>query len=732
MFKPTINRPLLSEIFTPAYIFSLTISFLLVGGLAGQLRWWTDDGFIVAGAFRYVALIALPLLAYSIYQIKSKDIKAVIDSSGFASGLILIFFSSWLDNDYSLLHGSAIRGEIIIFSLLMFLLSVRVRNAALYCLAIATPFILIWSFSQISGGRLIFSDDHAVMVYRLNLLKQNFPNIPHYNPLWNCGIDARDFFATGVLNVYFFFYPLIALFKVEQIYNSILALTVFAIMPSAVYLATRLLNQSSKAAAIASIIAISSNLLWYRWVLKYGAIGFIFSSCILPLVVALFFRFLYPTKIPKKLEQIAFVILSCLMLFWSPTALFLLPLAFFILFNIKDVFKRRDAWITFGVIGAITIPWVLVFISVSGVSNFVSTPAVTSQVELKEPREASITRALKGGKALLSPSSVINGIREAASKANPLIVIFALPGLIFLRDKKVRALLLSLTLWLLLLGTIGNALKPQLELDRALIVLGILLSIPAAVALEDLIEKSNSSARARFLPAVAGGFLLAGVFATSNVIYNRSAENYTFTEEIFDQLPAAVLKFGGAGRTVFPGFILHEFNSAHVAPVALMTNHPMVASSPFHNLWWYTELVPGEFLEKGETGIEQYFDLINATSVIVHEPRWRYYFATRPESYTLKWRWLNFSLFARKHAPATYFLEGEGRILSQNSNSIQLIPDSQRVVIKFNYFKFLTSSACQIKPHAIENSKLNLIELDQCPVGQPVTIQAQPAWRRIL
>lgn len=717
---------------SPAFLLSIGLVFLLIGGLAGQLRLWTDDGVILAAAFRYVALIALPIIVYAYMWSRRSGRPLALDPGGFAFGLVLIFFSGWLDNDFALLHGAAIRGELILLSLLPALLWPRARSALIYCVAFITPVLLIWCFAQVAAGRLIFSDDHAVMIYRLTLLKQNFPSIPHYNPLWNAGIDARDFFATGILNVYLFFYPLIRFFSVYQIYNIIVALTAFALLPLSTYSATRLLGQNSKAAAIASLLALSSNLLWYRWVLKYGAMGFVFSACMLPLVVALFYRFTFRTDAASRRETALFIAASCLMLLWSPTALFLAPLAVFLLLRAKKVFARRDAWITCALVAALTLPWVAVFISVSGVSSFVSTAAVSSQVELKEPREASITRALKGGKALLGVTSLVGAIREAASKANPLLIVFCLPGLAILSKRSAALMLSALVLWLLLLGTVGNALKPQLELDRAFVVLGLLLTIPSAVAIETFLR----APRVRFLqyvmPSIVCGYLFSGIFATSNIIYNRSAENYSFTEEIFAQLPAAISQYGGEGRSVFPGFILHEFNAAHVAPVALMTGHPMVASSPFHNLWWYTELVPGEFLERGEDGIEEYFDLMNASSVIVHEPRWRNYFTSRPDRYTLKWRFVNFSLFSRKQQNATYFLEGQGRILNQDSRSVSLIVESSRVVVKFNYFPFLRSSSCTLQPFPIAGTKLMFIELGNCTPGETVTIKSDAAWRRVL
>jgi len=720
------------RIFSPQLILSFAIIFLIVGALAGQLRVWSDDGFVVAAAFRYVALLALPLLFYAFYRFRAEDRPISLDTGGFALGLFLIFFSNWLENRFSLLGGAAIRGEVLVLTIAATLLVPRARITLIYCAAVLAPILMIWSFSHVAAGRVIFSDDHSVMIYRLNLLKQNFPNIPHYNPLWNAGLDARDFFATGILNVYFFFYPLIQFFPVDHVYNIIVGLCAFALLPLSIYGATRLIGHGSLAAAIASLVAVCSNLLWYRWVLKYGALGFVFSACVLPLVVALFYRFAFRSEPARRSETFLLVISSCLMLFWSPTALFLAPLAIVLALQARRVFARKDAWITAILVAALTLPWVAVFVSVSGVSSFVTAPAVTSQVELKDQREASIARALKGGKALLDPSSVVSSIREFGSEASPLLIVFGLPGLILLASRSARIVFCVLMLWLLLLGTIGNAIKPQLELDRALIVLGLLLSIPTAVAIESLIKKPIDRCYQSVLPSIACGFLLSSVFATCNVISNRSVENYSFAEEIVSLLPDAITRFGGDGRTVFPGFILHEFNNAHIAPIALMTGHPIVASSPFHNLWWYTELVPKEFLARGEEGIEQYFELMNTSSIVTHEPRWRSYFIARPDVYTLKWRHQSFSLFSRNRSQASYILDGNAEIKSQNSHSLSLLVESPRVVIKFNYFQFLRASSCSIHPHSIEGTKISLIELRDCTPGTTVTIEAVPAWKRVL
>jgi tetratricopeptide (TPR) repeat protein len=85
---------------------------------------------------------------------------------------------------------------------------------ALRAVAIAT--IALCSASLIAPGGLLFSDDHPSFFYRLSQLHDFFPHIPFYNPMWNGGVEAREFFPSGSLGIYLLFAPLLHFVSGQQ------------------------------------------------------------------------------------------------------------------------------------------------------------------------------------------------------------------------------------------------------------------------------------------------------------------------------------------------------------------------------------------------------------------------------------------------------------------------------------------------------------------------------------
>jgi hypothetical protein len=157
----------------------------------------------------------------------------------------------------------------------------------------------------------------------------------------------------------------------------------------------------------------------------------------------------------------------------------------------------------------------------------------------------------------------------------------------------------------------------------------------------------------------------------------------------------------------------------------------MIASSYAHNIWRYEQPFPQSALDRGDSGISEYLDLMNASLVIAHEPSWIERFRSQPERYTSIWRGETFHLFQRKGYSPNYALSGEIANFSFDTNSITLTPLTDRVTLKFKYYPFLSTSACQIKPFKTELG-LDLIELSDCKAGQPITIKSVSPLTRLL
>ena len=194
LLKLPILRSALDALLLP--LASAAILFGLCRG--GYILWSMDGARIVPSGPVLLALGTLGLLAVVIVSYVRRSFPS-LSAHGTVLALALVFLSDWLCLRYNLFQGPGIRGEIMVATLVLLAIPSQVlARTVLPLLAIALPFVLVANFFAESGGRVIFSDDHAAMYYRLMILQDVFPFIPSYNVLWNAGMDAREFFATGM------------------------------------------------------------------------------------------------------------------------------------------------------------------------------------------------------------------------------------------------------------------------------------------------------------------------------------------------------------------------------------------------------------------------------------------------------------------------------------------------------------------------------------------------------
>lgn len=755
-----------ATISVPALLFSSGLGIITVAILTKPLGFW-DQPFNAVLPTWLACLIGLFVagiggcLAYRLPPDERLK-QSLVSPFGAGWALIFLFLSDWLTRSYNLFQGPGVRGEIIIAALLLAgLFTVNLKLALRTVLLIAIA-LLAYSFTVSSAGRILYSDDAPTFLYRLNLLKENFPFIPFYNPLWNGGIDARDFFATGALNVFFLFYPLIASIDLLQHFNLIVLAIVLLLVPASTYLATRLAGYHSPTPEIAAILAISTSTVWYRWAIKYGTFGFCTSTALVLVNLVLVGRLCSRNGNFRMVHGILFVFSSTLMLMWTPTGLVFLPAIVFALINSKRLVGSRVALITGALILTLNLPWMALFWQVSSVTSFINTETTkaTNQQYDRDPNPVTDSEPIKLGDSTLIPSGEfkrINGeqfkrhgttpsittmlkeIRDKATSTNPLILIFGALGLALL-GPSLRNLFAATSLWLLMLGAYLAVAKPQLELDRMLVILAFVLTLPAAVLITELFRAALSyfkypsalGIKVLVLPPtlITMGFLGAAPLAVSAVLSNRSLEQFTFANDEVIELPKAISTYSQGGRVLFSGFVLHELNGGHIAPLVFFSQVPLIASSPFHNAWRYKQVFPKEFMERGEAGIQEYMDVYNVGAVIAHEKRWRDYFRSRPNLYTEQWGGQVFTLFTRNNFKPNYFYQGSGRISRITSSQVIFQSDSPEAVIKFNYLPIVTVSeaasgkpACRVSPHYVSSSVV-LIELAECPTNTELSLKS--------
>ncbi len=719
------------------FLAPVTLLLALIALSTGTLRLWDLNGPELIPAGRYAMGIAIltgvTYLLFSIRKRKFPSREELSEPRVWMLGLLVLFVTDWICRPYAFFQGPSIRGELILLAIVAYVFLKRQSYAVMPLAAVATALFLFSTFIWLSRGRVLISDDHAMFLFRLRLLKENFPSIPFWSPLWNAGFDARDFFATGALNAFLIASPLVYLFDIEKVYNIIVAIFIWLLTPACTYSAARMLHRPREESAVAALLVMCTGLTWYRWALTYGTMGFLVSTALFPLAVGLSLRFI-SDEAPRIRDLILLVVVVTLMLLWSLSGIALAPLVIVALPYASRILRSRRHILTILVVIAINLPWVLMLWKVSSVSRFLSSDAkVETSVQVESnPRatsEASQATLSQGStfrhkKGELSIRKSLDAWQQSAGALNPLILVFAIPALISLHGLLRRGFA-AVTTWLVLLGTVGVSLKPQLELDRMIVMAAVIVCIPVGQFLMNLFRLSHHSRSHAFASSIAGAFLFTGPLSTSAILHNRSFDHFHFAEASVDELSEVIKRNAQGGRALFTGCVMHELSGGHLAPLALWSETPLVASSYAHNIWRYEQPVPKSYLSLGEQGIQDFFDDMNVTLVLAHEPEHRRELASRPSRYTELWRGGRFVLFERLGYKASYVLEGQTSSLIQDHNSVSLTPESTRVVLKFRYFPFLTTDIpeCSIRPYPAA-PELDLIELTGCPLGKQVTIQS--------
>lgn len=719
-----------------AALFSSGVALVLYALLRGPLRWWDLEGFIIVPSAAIFLAAALPLIIAGLVRYLRTGNRPFtgeppIDLRPFAALLPLIALSDWLSLKYSLFQGPSIRGELSVAAIIAAgtLLALRSIWPLVIGWAMIAPVLLLMTFFGGAAGRLLFSDDHASMLYRLAVLTESFPRVPSYNVLWNAGLDARDFFATGIINLFLLIRPFISSETLVDRYTAIIAFMLFAVMPLTTYLAARISGLTPRAAAVGSLLALAATLLWYRWALKYGAMGFITSTILLPLAVALFHRALDERRRPGYPILIAMVAVTSLVVCWSMMGVVLLPLAAVGVWQLRNVSHRGRLYGAAAMLLAVNLPWMILFINVSQVGRFMtlSAPGYEEQAKAADDHAAGHSHtisasAVRPGSAL-SLAALQKSVRSAAVSANPLLLALGLPGIFLFATPFLRRSFLILITWLVFLGVIAAPFKPQLELDRMLVIALVLLCVPSAAAIEHLFDRVRGSLSAALACCIAA-FLVVGVGAAGAAARNRTLEAFTFAEPDVKGIAAAIGQFGGQGRVLFTGFVLHELSGGHVAPLAYMSRHPLIASSPVHNLWWYTDVIPPGFRARGDAGIEEYFDLMNVSAVLAHEPTWKRFFDGRPDRYRSVYKGRRFNMYRRLRPAPGYVLEGDGDVTAQSTSGFDFIPNTADAVLRFTYLPFLEVLGCEKIEPAPMSDGVTLVRLRGCTPGQKARVQA--------
>jgi hypothetical protein len=580
----------------------------------------------------------------------------------------------------------------------------------LCCLTILVAWVGFW---QTSGGRLIFSDDHPAFLYRLAQLKENFPVIPFWNPSWNGGVEAREFFPSGALGLFLVWWPIIACFDLLEAYNVIVLLTLFVLIPGAIGLAGYHLTRDREAGWLSGALGVTASLIWYRWALEYGTLPFLTSAAMLSLVLTLSIRIQSVQADWRLSHSVLLFFATSLAVFWTLSALLLVPCLLLGLVLTLDRSRRLHLAGVCTVLTIIHLPWVLLFLEASQVLSFLTASAGTkigthSVHAHRFVLPAIETHGVVGGVLLVA--------REFLGAGSPLVLILALPAVMMLerKDRRMMGVIVGLAV---LLAAAGPVVKPRLELHRFWLV-AVVLIVPAVGAACRMCLATHPSRILRLL-------LLMGLCYSPlwlwKVTSNRTSIQPVFASDEVYELSAAIERYGGDGRTLFAGFILHELSAGHIAPLPLLTTKPMIASSYQHDRWQYTEVIPPEFLRDSERGVRRYLDAMNVTLIVAHEPKWKKRFRKDPRRFPELGRVGRFVLFGRAEYYGNYVMEGDAEFVAARDNAVTFRMRGESAVVKFRYLPLLESDRCDLEPFPVSDT-VSLVKIKGCQDGDRVTI----------
>lgn len=782
-----------------SHIASLLLLFGLLGAFTGGLHLFFAPGVeLVSGRNWKVALgLSTVLLLFGVFAVASERARSFFSSWGFFSSgarlrlrlhplpvalfFLLFMLSDFPGRGFALFVDPGGRSEALLLGLIV------VAGLALYQYACAPEddvlrflpqrferifsvglllflqLVIFVAWERETNGQMLFSDDHPSFLYRLQLLRSEFPNIPFYNTQWNSGYQAREFFPSGVLNVYLLALPFVYFFgdlqgaDAARLYNFIIVYLYAFIVPWSVYLSARVLSLGHRAAIIAGILTLAPTLGVFEWMLKYGTLGFSMSAGLIPLALALAYRVFIADEKPQWWHVFALTAVSSLVIMWSLSFVIFLPLVAMALFRLRVIFSRRRARFFFSFVllfTALNLSWMTTFVQESKVFSFLSQSTLpgsnskTFDRHHMQREAASLDKKTGVARVLDNAQTAHRRLKEQLVKYNPLLLLLFLPGLASLRSRRLRHLAWGLSLWLFFLAAWGDFIKPQLELRRMVIPLAYFLCLPVAVWLIGSFRWMRFSAHSgrKFRSLFAAVLLLGGIFigpVMGTAIWaNRSDERYVTASSEVDNLAAAIKQHGGEGRTFFLGFILHDLSSrgydtqdgGHVAPLPFLAGKPMFASDFYHRSWSALDPIPLEYRQRGVEGIEEFLDLHNTTAVVTFLREWKDYVNSQP-NYRQVFHQGRFRLFVRESKNLGYVYSGQAEV-EDHFHSLVVVPRSEEIILKYRHLpnlKVYPEGAAEISPLKVYDqdkgagrsedfSLIKLRLLDKSGLGQRLKI----------
>ncbi len=687
-----------------------------------------DNGLSWQGGAFSLPLAAVPFLlagALALFLMRSREHPLAPPGAAWAlaAALLLYLFSDYAAYKWFFWISVPYRNLLVKAALLFtpfFLLRRRpVPASAVLVLLVAAEAWLTWRFMETTGGAPLQRDDHPSFFYRLQLLRETYPQIISYDPRWNGGRIASELLQTGILTVAPFFLPLGRLLSsvpMDRLYTPFLAFLFHWLFPWLFYLGLRLFGADRPTALWGGLLSLYPNRYFFINLLPWG----VFPSLLAMGLIVPAGGALYRITVLRDRGWAAPLVLALSLLlasFWPASFFTFLPLGIIALAALPRL--DRAALLRLG--GAVALfallvsPWLMSLLASGELTKFSALEAARS------PQ--------------LDWSKVANNL-EHLNYVSPLLLVFGLPGALALPDRRLRRWILFFSLLHLPLLAFGNEFRAQYQFLRLVNALSFVYLVPSAFWLGRIFAADHR--RDAPLRALALASVFLTVVAAAHIWSNRGLERYTVRGAMERDLVSFIeTDVPPSARLFWAGKTMHGFGSGHVAPLPYLTGRMMMASDFYHfhinEMGGTYDLVPPFYL-KGEGSVERterWFDHWNVSHVSSVEGRWIRYFDDHPELYELAWEhrdgdfWV--LVYRRRAFRDSLFETGSGTVDLLPGRIRVTLDDTQRgSVLRFRWLEGLaTEPPVELAPHPLPGG----VTLMAVPPGSPGTFEVfRPRW----
>lgn len=470
-----------------------------------------------------------------------------------------------------------------------------------------------------------YSDDHPSFLFRIAEFWGSFPWLENYVPQWNAGVVNSVLTSSGVPGYALFTAPLQFIFGKPHLYHAAgMAIFHAFFAPWLTVWGFRACGKDWKTALLGGLLVLYSNRLFFSWALHFGTVGAAASWAMAP--SAFLFAYAIAEKGRTDFRTIAGLAISgAFLCAWPQMWLFAAALALAVATSLgrwlePGGWRRPLALLAAGAVVALLLAHPLL--------------AVLKAKDLIGYTTEKVPGA--AGAALFPAAWEI--FKKVFSKclmmqSNPLVAVFGLVGILTLRQGALRRWLLIVALACAAIFSAGNAHYPNMQLYRMAIPLALLLAVPAAVRIGEILD--SKMAFAAPLKGAVALLLLLGAANTARIYNGQGFAPYEPLDPAISEMAEWIAgNVPDQSRVAFAGPAVHAYGHGHVAYLPVLTGREMM-SCDYYGFppGTYEPDFPPRSARKRKGGITAYFREHGVSHVVTCRRNYIELFEAHPGEY---------------------------------------------------------------------------------------------------